>query len=84
MNMKPITSIFGDIRKFAVINTTEYNEDGNYAVQVVGYDELEGLGINDKETITRVSDKTEMFVSELNVGDIAYTDFKGAYVMRLA
>lgn len=32
-------AIFGDIRKFAVINTTEYNNDGNYAVQVVGYDE---------------------------------------------
>ena len=77
-------NIFGDIRKFAVINTTEYNEDGNYAIQVVDFDGLEGLGVNDKETVTRVSDKTEMFVSELAVGDIAETDFKGAYVMRIA
>ena len=77
-------NIFGDIRKFAVINTTEYNEDGNYAIQVVDFDGLEGLGVNDKETVTRVSDKTEMFVSELAVGDIAQTDFKGAYVMRIA
>jgi hypothetical protein len=77
-------NIFGDIRKFAVINTTEYNGDGNYAIQVVDFDGLEGLGVNDMETVTRVSDKTEMFVSELAVGDIAETDFKGAYVMRIA
>ncbi len=77
-------NIFGDIRRFAVINTTEYNEDGNYAIQVVDFDALDGLGVNDKETVTRVSDKTEMFVSELAVGDIAETDFKGAYVMRIA
>lgn len=77
-------NIFGDIRKFAVINTTEYNGDGNYAIQVVDFDGLEGLGVNDKETVTRVSDKTEMLVSELAVGDIAETDFKGAYVMRIA
>jgi hypothetical protein len=77
-------NIFGDIRRFAVINTTEYNEDGNYAIQVVDFDGLEGLGVNDKEKVTRVSDKTEMFVSELAVGDIAETDYKGAYVMRIA
>ena len=77
-------NIFGDIRRFAVINTTEYNGDGNYAIQVVDFDGLEGLGVNDKETVTRVSDKTEMFVSELAVGDIAETDYKGAYVMRIA
>ena len=77
-------NIFGDIRKFAVINTTEYNGDGNYAIQVVDFDGLEGLGVNDKETVTRVSDKTEMFVSELAVGDIAETDYKGAYMMRIA
>lgn len=77
-------NIFGDIRRFAVINTTEYNKDGNYAIQVVDFDALEGLGVNDKEKVTRVSDKTEMFVSELAVGDIAETDFKGAYVMRIA
>lgn len=77
-------NIFGDIRRFAVINTTEYNGDGNYAIQVVDFDGLEGLGVNDKEKVTMVSDKTEMFVSELAVGDIAETDFKGAYVMRIA
>lgn len=77
-------NIFGDIRRYAVINTTEYNEDGNYAIQVVDFDALDGLGVSDKETVTRVSDKTEMFVSELAVGDIATTDFKGAYVMRIA
>jgi len=77
-------NIFGDIRRFAVINTTEYNKDGNYAIQVVDFDALEGLGVNDKEKVTRVSDKNEMFVSELAVGDIAETDDKGAYVMRIA
>lgn len=77
-------SIFGDIRKFAVINTTEYNNDGNYAVQVVDYDGLEGLGINEKELVSRVSDNEDVFVEDLNVGDIATTDFKGAYVMRIA
>ena len=77
-------NIFGDIRRYAVINTTEYNEDGNYSIQVVDFDALDGLGVSDNETVTRVSDKTEMFVSELAVGDIAETDYKGAYVMRIA
>ena len=77
-------NIFGDIRRFAVINTTEYNGDGNYAIQVVDFDGLEGLGVNDKEKVTMVSDKTEMFVSELAVGDIAETEYRGAYVMRIA
>lgn len=77
-------AIFGDIRKFAVINTTEYNNDGNYAVQVVDYDGLEGLGINEREAIVRVSDNEELFVGDLNIGDLATTDFKGAYVMRIA
>lgn len=77
-------AIFGDIRKFAVINTTEYNNDGNYAVQVVDYDGLEGLGINERETLMRVSDNEELFVGDLNIGDLATTDFKGAYVMRIA
>lgn len=77
-------AIFGDIRKFAVINTTEYNNDGNYAVQVVDYDGLEGLGINERETLLRVSDNEELFVGDLNIGDLATTDFKGAYVMRIA
>ena len=77
-------AIFGDIRKFAVINTTEYNNDGNYAVQVVGYDELEGLGIIEKEVLSRVSDNEDVYVNDLNVGDIATTDYKGAYVMRIA
>ena len=77
-------NIFGDIRRFAVINTTEYNEDGNYAVQVVGYDELEGLGIIEKEVLSRVSDNVDVYVGDLNVGDIATTDYKGAYVMRIA
>lgn len=77
-------TIFGDIRKFAVINTTEYNNDGNYAVQVVDYEGLEGLGINEKDPLSRVSDNEEVYVDNLNVGDIATTDFKGAYVMRIA
>lgn len=77
-------NIFGDIRRYAVINTTEYNEDGNYSIQVVDFDALDGLGVSDKETVTRVSDKTEMLVGELNVGDLAQTDFAGAYVMRIA
>ena len=77
-------NIFGDIRRFAVINTTEYNGDGNYAIQVVDFDGLEGLGVNDKEKVTMVSDKTEMFVGELAVGDIAETEYRGAYVMRIA
>lgn len=76
--------IMGDIRRYAVINTTEYNEDGTYAVQVSDYDNLDGLGFNERETVTRVSDKTELFISDLHVGDIATTDFVGAYIMRIA
>jgi hypothetical protein len=45
---------------------------------------LEGLGIIEKEVLSRVSDKEDVYVNDLNVGDIATTDYKGAYVMRIA
>lgn len=77
-------TIDGDIRRFIIINTTEYNEDGKYGVIDCGYYELDDYGVHRTDTVIRVSDKSKIYPEELYVGDIATTDFVGAYIMRVA
>lgn len=36
-------------KRFAIINTTDYNNDGNYSIIVCKLDELEGLGFDDDD-----------------------------------
>lgn len=76
--------IEGDVRRYAVINTTEYNNDGRYAIQVSDYDGLRDLGIQYDDEISIVSDGHFCKVVDMNVGDVATTDYVGAYLMRLA
>lgn len=79
-----------DTRHFLVINTTEYNGDGRYAVTDVEYSELKGLGFNEEEI---------EWIDELSVGDrlgVSRKDvdremldnnafiYIGLYVMRVA
>ena len=36
-------------KKFAIINTSDYNNDGNYSIIVCKLDELESLGFDDDD-----------------------------------
>lgn len=81
-NNKPI---FGDVRVFATINTTEYNGDGRYAVQVTSYEEIESMGWRkDEKYIDHANRSRTLAIEEMSVGEILLAEEKGAYLMRLA
>ena len=60
---------------FAVINTTNYNDDGKYAVTIAKMSELPEVGFNADEI-----DKLDNF----EVDSLIITDEVGCYVMRIA
>jgi hypothetical protein len=68
--------IVGNAKMFCLINTTNYNGDGNYQVIVCNLEELFDLGFD------RESDKK--WLEELNVDEIALTDYVGCHIMRIA
>ena len=68
-------TINGDTRRYLLINTTRYNDDGKYSVIDCGYAELFELGSN-------IEDKK--MIDRLEVDSILTTDFVGAYLMRVA
>lgn len=66
----------GDTRVFAVINTTDYNNDNRWSVVTVGIDDLSDLGF-DAEAIERIDG--------MNVGGMLDDfDFLGVIVIRVA
>lgn len=66
----------GDTRVFAVINTTEYNEDNRWSVITASIDDLNDLGF-DLVEVERIDG--------LNVGGILTDfDFHGVIVIRIA
>jgi hypothetical protein len=68
--------IEGSVEKvFAVINTTNYNDDGKYAVTIAKMSELPEVGFNADE-INKLDN--------VDVDTLMTTDFVGAYVMRIA
>lgn len=68
--------IEGNVEKvFAVINTTNYNDDGKYAVTIAKISELPDLGF-DAEEINKLDN--------VDVDTLMTTDYVGAFVMRLA
>lgn len=68
--------IEGSVEKvFAVINTTNYNDDGKYAVTIAKMSELPEVGFNADE-INKLDN--------VEVDSIMPTDYVGAYVMRIA
>ena len=68
--------IEGSVEKvFAVINTTNYNDDGKYAVTIAKMSELPEVGFNADEI-----DKLDNF----EVDSLITTDEVGCYVMRIA
>ena len=69
-------TIGGSVEKvFAVINTTNYNDDGKYAVTIAKMSELPDLGF-DAEEINKLDN--------VEVDTLMITDYVGAFVMRLA
>ena len=71
--MKVIEGIVEKV--FAVINTTNYNDDGKYAVTIAKMSELPEVGFNADEI-----DKLDNF----EVDSLITTDEVGCYVMRIA
>ena len=69
-------TIGGSVEKvFAVINTTNYNDDGKYAVTIAKMSELPDLGF-DVEEINKLDN--------VEVDTLMITDYVGCYVMRIA
>ena len=69
-------TIGGSVEKvFAVINTTNYNDDGKYAVTIAKMSELPEVGFNADEI-----DKLD----DVEVDSLMTTDEVGCYVMRIA
>ena len=69
-------TIGGSVEKvFAVINTTNYNDDGKYAVTIAKMSELPEVGFNADEI-----DKLDNF----EVDSLISTNEVGCYVMRIA
>lgn len=66
----------GTEKVFVVVNTTNYNNDGNYSVIVCKFCELPELGFDDMATLKELND--------LTVDEVATTDFVGCYIMRIA
>lgn len=78
--------IAGDIRRYIVINTTDYNGgDGQFLVAQASYDELESHGVESEHDTYRInySEKWST-VRDMAVGDILLLDEEGAYLMRVA
>ena len=69
-------TIGGSVEKvFAVINTTNYNDDGKYAVTIAKMPELPEVGFNADEI-----DKLD----DVEIDSLMTTDEVGCYVMRIA
>ena len=62
-------------KKFALINTTDYNMDGNYQIAVFGIADAEKLGFDEEETKR---------IDSLGIGDQAMFEYGvDAQVIRL-
>jgi hypothetical protein len=73
-------------KRFAIINTTEYNEDDTASIIIANsYDECIELGWSMQEEY-QISMTTQMrFISTMEVGELLESnDFQGAYIMRIA
>ena len=69
-----IKTFGGDARHFALINTTEYNEDGKFAITLAGIRDLPELGVDGEDIVP---------IDHLEVSE-SYTIEKGAIIIRVA
>lgn len=67
--------VAGNIKKFCLINTTSYNNDGNYQVIVCDLNELFNLGFDEDD---------RKWLEEMSVDEIILTDYSGCHLMRIA
>ena len=67
-------NISGDVRRFLLVNTTDYNEDGTYCVNDISLPNFEDYGL-DKED--------EEIASTLTIGQTQVVD-KGCLLIRVA
>ena len=68
--------VFGITRVFAVINTTEYNNDGTWCITTASVLELHSLGFDEEETNR---------IDALAVGEVLKDFcFDGVIVIRIA
>lgn len=72
-----IKTIEGGVDKvFVMINSTNYNNDGKYCVNVGCLDDMVKLGITNQAEIEELDN--------LGIDEVAKTDFVGCYVIRIA
>ena len=79
--------IKGNVKKYVCINTTSYNEDGNYCVQVVSITDIEELGFNLEDlyfSISKQKRRDYVNISEMEINDIVMGDSVGVFLMRIA
>lgn len=69
-----------DTRRFLVINTVEYNEDGKYTVQDTDFEGLAFLGF-DPEELALID---TIGVGRMLGGKGEFAPYEGVYVMRVA
>lgn len=67
--------VFENEKRFAIINTTDYNMDNTYSFTICTKDELEEYGFEYDEI-----EKAD----ELNVNEFMQTDYVGALLIRIA
>ena len=74
-----------DTKVYAVINTTEYNDDGNACVQVaMGEEGASELGWTSDTLGENLYTRQLVEVRDLKVGEIMESvDFVGAFIMRI-
>lgn len=73
-------------KRFAIINTTEYNEDDTASIIIANsYDECIRLGWSMQEEY-RISKTTQKrLISTMEIGELLESNvFSGAYIMRIA
>ena len=75
-----------DTKVYVVINTTDYNKDGNASVQIAkGLEGATELGWDKNALGYHLHTRDIVEVADLKVGDmIESEDFVGAFIMRIA
>lgn len=77
--------IAGDVRRYLIIHTTDYDDDGKYSVVQSSYDELPKNGVNTGLETYRINyGYAWSTVQQMEVGDTLTLDQEGAYLMRIA
>lgn len=74
---------------FVLINTTEYNGDGQYSVKVLNESELEDVGftdgVNEEVDLRGYAPNNRTWrVRQMDVNDVADTEYSGCILIRIA